>query len=104
VTIHRTSWNRLDLSDPATGAPLSDRGPTSYRQGEPRPDYYLDYFHGRLHVSPGAKHIADDGWVWHPVGLVTVWDLEAWLGSAWESEDGPTKRRSARVTTTGITR
>jgi hypothetical protein len=92
VAIHRTSWNRLDMSDARTGRLLSKREPTSYRSGEKRPEHYLDYFHGGLHVSPSGAHIADDGWVWHPVGIVTTWSVDAWGANAWESEDGPTKR------------
>jgi hypothetical protein len=92
VAIHRTAWNRLDLSEASTGALLSDRGPTSYQGGEERPGHYLDYFHGALHVSPSGSKIVDDGWVWHPVGVVTTWDLEVWATNIWESEDGPTKK------------
>jgi hypothetical protein len=94
VAIHRTGWNRLDLSDPTTGNLLTVRGPTSYQRGENRPDHYLDYFHGALHISPNSVHIADDGWVWHPVGIPTTWSLEQWTsGNVWESEDGPTRKR-----------
>lgn len=93
VVIHRTAWNRLDVSDAATGRLLTDRTPPEYRTGEQRPEHYLDYFHGALHVSPGGRWIADDGWVWSPVGLPVVWDLHRWLGTnVWESEDGPTWR------------
>lgn len=92
VVIHRTAWNRLDVSDPASGRLLTARGPTSYRSGEPRPDHYLDYFHGALHLSPDGARIFDDGWFWHPIGMPMAWELASWLeGNAWESEDGPTK-------------
>ena len=33
VAIHRTDWNRLDVSDAASGALLTERGPTNYRPG-----------------------------------------------------------------------
>jgi hypothetical protein len=93
VAIHRTAWNRLDMSDPSSGALLTARSPTSYRRGEDRPVHYLDYFHGALYVSPSSIRIADDGWVWHPVGIPTTWNLEPWIsGNLWESEDGPTRR------------
>ena len=93
AVMHRTDWNRLDISDAATGELLTARGPTRYRQGEPRPEHYLDYFHGALQVSPGGHWIADDGWVWHPVGMVSAWDARRWLeNNPWESEDGPTRR------------
>lgn len=72
---------------------MTVRAPTSYRRGEDRPDHYLDYFHGALHVSPNSIHIADDGWVWAPVGVPTTWNLETWISSnVWESEDGPTRK------------
>lgn len=90
--IHRTDWNRLDVSDAATGTLLSERGPTSYRSGEERPAHYLDYFHGALSVSPNCTHILSDGWVWHPVGIPVTWNVERWISdNVWESEDGPTR-------------
>jgi hypothetical protein len=93
VVVHRTAWNRLDVSDPATGELLTSRGPTSYSGGEEPPPHYLDYFHGALTVSPDGRWIADDGWVWHPVGIPVGWSLDAWLtGNVWESDDGPTRR------------
>jgi hypothetical protein len=93
VAIHRTDWNRLDISAPASGELLSVRGPTSYKQGESRPEHYLDYFHGALYVSPRGSLILDDGWVWHPIGVPTTWSLERWGSlNVWESEDGPTQK------------
>jgi hypothetical protein len=93
VAIHRTAWNRLDISDASSGRLLTERGPTSYKHGEARPQHYLDYFHGRLYLSPGGTRILDDGWVWHPVGIPIVWSLERWLSeNRWESEDGPTRK------------
>jgi hypothetical protein len=90
VAIHRTEWNRLDASDPETGDLLTERGPTSYGRGEEPPEHYLDYFHGRLVVSPDGRRVVDDGWVWHPVGIPRVWDLRRWLETnVWESEEGP---------------
>ncbi len=44
-----------------------------------RPLHYLDYFHGELSVSPAENWIADNGWVWHPSGIVTSWSLQAWF-------------------------
>ena len=45
---------------------------------------------------PGSSfgRVADDGWVWHPVGIPTTWDLRAWLDdNVWESEDGHSRIR-----------
>jgi hypothetical protein len=93
VVIHRAAWNRLDISDAATGKLLSERGPTSYESGEQRPEHYLDYFHGALYMSPNGTRLLDDGWVWHPVGIPVVWSVDRWLSeNIWESEDGATKR------------
>ncbi|MGH3242542.1 MAG: hypothetical protein ACRDNL_19350 [Spirillospora sp.] len=87
VVVHRTAWNRLDVSDAATGELLTER--TIGRES----GHDLDYFHGRLHVSPDGEWIADDGWVWHPAGLPAVWSLHRWLdGAPWESEDGLSRR------------
>ncbi len=92
VVVHRTAWNRLDVSDAASGRRLTDRGPTSYQRGEERPDHYLDYFHGRLYLSPDGRRLLGDGWAWHPVGIPEVWDLHRWLSeNEWESENGPSK-------------
>jgi hypothetical protein len=92
LCVQRTDWNRLDIVDPLTGELLSKREPTSYGQGEERPQHYLDYFYGALYVSPLGTHILSDGWVWHPVGVPSIWRLDDWCRSnVWESEDGATK-------------
>lgn len=91
--IHGTDWNRLDICDAATGTPLTVRARTEYVSGQPRPAHYLDYFHGRLHVSPGGNWIAEDGWHWHPLGATRIWSLSDWMTrNEWESEDGPSLR------------
>lgn len=93
VLVHRTAWNRLDVSDPRTGELLTSRDHEATPEAGQRPPHYLDYFHGRLHVSPGSQAIADDGWVWSPFGVPQVWNLPAWLNNnVWESEDGPSKQ------------
>lgn len=93
LLVHGTAWNRLDVSDPRTGELLTERGPTSYDRGEERPPHYLDYFHSGLLASPNYEWIADNGWVWHPVGGVRTWNLKEWLGrNVWEAEDGASVR------------
>ncbi|OWQ88998.1 hypothetical protein CDN98_00045 [Roseateles terrae] len=89
LLVHRTAWNRLDVSDPATGVCLTDR------QIEPRnadgdwPPHHLDYFHGALFPSPSGGRLLDDGWVWQPLSIPRIWSVNAWLSSnPWESEDG----------------
>jgi hypothetical protein len=93
LLVHATDWNRLDISDPLTGALLTPRQPTSYQHGEPRPEHYLDYFHCGLSVSPNQEWIVDNGWVWHPWGIVRSWNLPRWRETNyWESEDGSSIR------------
>lgn len=93
VLIHGTAWNRLDVSDPRSGRPITERPPTSYRRGEPQPDHYLDYFHCALSVSPDQQYVSDNGWVWAPVGVIATWSLKRWLReTVWESEDGASKK------------
>lgn len=90
VVIHRTEWNRLDVSDARTGSPLADRSRPVPGERGASPEHALDYFHGALQVSPDGQRILDDGWVWHPVGRPSVWSLDRWIEhDVWESEDGP---------------
>ena len=93
LLIHGTAWNRLDVTQMSNLKLLTPRESPAYNKGEPSP-HYLDYFHGGLSVSPGGNWILDNGWVWHPVGVVATWRLTSWIdGDVWESEDGPSKRR-----------
>lgn len=90
---HATTWNRLDISDPMTGLLMTQRPTPVYERGR-LPDHYLDYFHCSLFVSPEQDWIIEDGWIWHPRGAVTSWNLRRWVqNNVWESEDGPTKRK-----------
>ncbi|WP_238011191.1 hypothetical protein KZZ52_22150 [Dactylosporangium sp. AC04546] len=86
VVVHRTDWNRLDVSDPESGRLLTGR---AFAKGED-----LDYFHGRIVASPGGAAVADDGWIWSPVGVPLVWSLRRWLDEdVYESERGPSLHR-----------
>lgn len=77
LLVHATDWNRLDISDPSSGELLTAREP-----------HDLDYFHGRLYVSPDGRWLVDDGWVWHPVGMPRRIDLRRWRReNVYESED-----------------
>lgn len=93
--IAASDWNRLDIYEPSTGRLLTERSPTSYVNDQ-RPPHYLDYCHGSLSVSPQHEFVVDDGWVWHPVGILRSWNLSAWLSNVWESEDGPTVKELAQ--------
>jgi hypothetical protein len=89
VLIVATGWNRLDAVDAATGRLLTDRRIEPYRSGEPRPEHYLDYLHGRLTPGPSGRWLLDDGWVWHPIGVPLVIDAASWLaGDTYAAEHG----------------
>lgn len=93
IAIHRTAWNRLDFSDPVTGKLLSERPISDGSKEGEKPEHYLDYFHGALHVNPSRTRVVDDGWIWHPVGVPQCWSLDRWFSeNVWESEDGPSKK------------
>jgi hypothetical protein len=92
VLVHRTSWCGLDVSDPASGELLTPRSSETSADRTPR-RRRLGYFRGRLAVSPGGRWVADDAWVWSPVGIIWVGDLRRWLSAdVWEPDDGPTLR------------
>ncbi len=93
LIVHRTDWNRLDISNPANGDCLTEREFESWGKERVRPAHYLDYFHGRLIICPDGTLVSDDGWMWHPVGAPTIFSISAWLdGNPFESEDGPSLR------------
>ncbi|MFI1586281.1 hypothetical protein [Embleya sp. NPDC020630] len=96
VLVHATAWNRLDCSDPSTGANLTHRESPSPRREMPVDEHYLDYFFCGLSISPTSRRIVSDGWMWSPCGVLAAWDLQAWLtDNPYESEDGPTRRELA---------
>ncbi|AEV86950.1 hypothetical protein ACWT_5931 [Actinoplanes sp. SE50] len=91
VVVHRTNWNRLDVSHAGTGALVTARSSTS-TDSHMESEHGLDYFHGALYLSPDGRRILDDGWVWHPVGFPVVWRMDQWLSvNPWESEDGQSR-------------
>lgn len=67
--VHAVDWNRLDVTDPRTGA--------RPRAGAPEEDH--DHFVGELVRSDDGRWLADGGWVWHPVGISRAWRLDRWL-------------------------
>lgn len=83
-----TGWNRLEVVDPATGLIRTERSLTS--------DQALNYFHSQLLVSSDSTWIVDNGWVWHPAGIIRSWNLNEWVRhNPFESEDGPSVRELA---------
>ncbi len=91
LVVHGADWNRLDISDPSSGELISVRESPRH-DDESESSHYLDYFHGRLRVSPDGEWILDDGWIWHPMGVPAWWNLKKWdQENVWESEDGPSR-------------
>lgn len=92
LLVHATAWNRLDMTEIPTGRDLTRRPLEAASKGETSqaaesiPD--LDYFHGKLLVSPDGAWLADTGWVWAPVGLIRTYSLPQWLTNPWEAENG----------------
>ena len=93
ILIHATAWNRLEISDPLTGALLTERASTAWRRGETcPPPHYNGTFWGRLCVSPDQERILSSAWGWHPFGFIEIWNLRRWLEeNVWEPDDGPSK-------------
>ncbi len=57
-------YNQIEIEDIETGERL-----TSERESH-------DFFQSRLQASPSGKYLLSAGWVWHPVDMVEVYDLE----------------------------
>jgi hypothetical protein len=92
LLIHQTKWNRLDMTDLATGELLTDREIINREiaagRREPDGDWgspqyetknYDDYFHSLLHVSPDNKSFLSNGWIWSPVDIITAYGVERFL-------------------------
>ncbi len=95
LIIHATNWNRLDISDPATGIVISEREfntrPTeAWRFNQNT----MTEFSGRLSVSPNQQWLIDDGWQWGPVGCLSLFSISRWLNdNVWEADNGPSKSK-----------
>jgi hypothetical protein len=35
-----------------------------------------DVFHSRLQLSPGGRYLLSAGWIWHPLGVAAVYDIQ----------------------------
>jgi hypothetical protein len=91
LLIHKTAWNRLDISDPATGALLTTRTFEENAQDKSRSPHY---FHGQLAVAPDQDYIADASWILGDIGILLTWSGRRWrTENAWEFENGPTKQK-----------
>lgn len=88
LLVHAVAWNRLEISDPTSGALITKRDALVYAEGS-QPEHYLDYFHAGLVISPDGERVIDNGWVWHPFGVVRAFSLRRWVDvNPYESEDG----------------
>jgi hypothetical protein len=67
ILVTATAWNRLDIVDPESGEMLTETGNV------------IDYFHGALYPSPDGRRVLDDGWVWSPVDMPKLWNVDRWL-------------------------
>ncbi|EWM11458.1 hypothetical protein [Kutzneria sp. 744] len=77
-----TESNCLDRFDLSTGENLTARD-ISY--GAER---YEDCFHGGLTPSPSGRWLIDDGWVWHPIGILRAIDMAVWSQDRYAAEHG----------------
>ncbi|MEU6487146.1 hypothetical protein [Streptomyces sp. NPDC046887] len=84
LALHRPVWNRIAACEAetgrlVTGIPVDERAD------------WTGLFHGTVLPSPDGTRIASDGWFWHPLGSVAVWNLAAWLAegeAAWPESAG----------------
>jgi hypothetical protein len=63
---------RLEIEDLESGARLTESEGRS-------PD---DFFHSRLAASPSGRYLLSAGWVWHPIDVTQVFDVETALTDA----------------------
>lgn len=78
--IHGSNWNKIDIFNLVTKKCLTERE-TSYE------NHYLDYFYGRLKISPNNKWLASNGWYWSPVGAISIEDIKKWINNPYVPED-----------------
>lgn len=60
------SYNQIDFEDAETGEIVT-------RSTKRKPK---DIFHSRLEVSPDNKSLISKGWVWHPIDVMELFDIE----------------------------
>jgi hypothetical protein len=63
------AYNKLMLERLVDGTPVV-----------PSPAEATDVFQSRLRFSPSGRYLLSAGWVWHPVGVVRLYDITVALG------------------------
>ena len=59
-------YNQIDFENVETGQ-------ISTNIAERKPS---DFFHSRFEISPNNKYLLSKGWVWHPLSIITLFDIE----------------------------
>lgn len=80
LIVHGTDWNRLDISDLATGEILTNRNLDETPEEKEEWSCFSER-NGHIVVSPDQTRAACVGWVWHPIGVAHTWRLDNWLRS-----------------------
>jgi len=94
LIIHSIEGKGLNISDPRTGELLTNPDSAVYQNKQPLPERIPAFFHTSLVVSPDNQYVANDGWIWHPIGIVVTWNLHKWLNeNCNESEFGTSHRK-----------
>ncbi len=84
--LHSTEWNRLDVTELRSGRHVMERRTSGVTtEGSEDDAAELDYFHGRLVVSPDGLSFVSGGWVWTPYDMLMTWTVAEYLASP-ESE------------------
>jgi len=84
-------WDMIDVIDPYTKQVLTKRDweEISEQKREDGPASAHTEFKSSVYISPDNKWIVEDGWVWHPVGVIVRWDFKHWIEkNKWEADLG----------------
>ncbi|AEF82435.1 GNAT family N-acetyltransferase [Leadbettera azotonutricia] len=72
--IHQTKWNRLDITDLETGEVIAQHPAEAVEAADG-----FDYFHSLIHISPEQNYFLSNGWVWHPVNIISAYKMDDFL-------------------------
>jgi hypothetical protein len=86
IVAHCSTYHgRIELDDAVSGEELTRRTSQS-----------PDIFHSRLSASPSGSWLLSTGWVWHPVGIAALFDVEEALANP-EHLDGSAQLASVNA-------